>query len=735
MASQRKLLFLLVLLCLPVPCSRGSEETRRPKIGLALGGGSARGLAHVGVLQWFDEHRIPVDCIAGTSMGSIIGGLYATGMPAGEIASMLNAVEWDDFFMGDVPYEYKAFRRKQDRRDYPVRLEFGLRKGFNLPSGLEAGHSLGLMLNRVTLPYSSVPSFDDLPIPYRAVATDLENAQSVVMRDGSLSEAIRASMAIPGVFTPVIRDGRFLGDGGLLNNVPADVVKSMGAKVVIAVDVGSKPQDRTYVQSFAGMLDQAITVMIVANTREILRFADLVIAPDLDSVSPTDWRNSDGIAKLGYESAQAKERFLNTLSVDAETWNAHLRQRKSRIRTSSQVIEFMVIEGTGAEEQEHMRIYLRHHLGHPVDTRQIEADLTAIAGRGRLESVGYELRQVQGQTGLRIVAKEKSYGPPFVNFLLRVDNARQGAMDLVLGSRFTFFDIGTHGSELRVDLKAGSEQVALGEYFWRPGRRGWFVAPQGVFESSTQNLYVDGSRIADYRIRRVAAQVDAGYEISRNSQVSLGYGVGHMNARVRSGNPLLPAVEGRIAGPRIRWTYNHLDSPMVPTSGVFAHSGLQWVLDSPSGFQDFPSAEVHFGGFKPVGKKNTLSVMFDGGTTFAKTPSPVYQFTLGGPFRLGAYDLDYFRGSHYLYFSPGYLRKIGRLPDLIGGNAFIGGWAEVGDAFDDPDSIRFKVDVSGGLLVESPLGPLFIGGSWGEGGNLRFNFALGSLIRRDKWIQ
>ena len=735
MVSQRKLLLFLALWCIPAPFLHGSEDTRRPTIGLALGGGSARGLAHVGILQWLEEHRIPVDCIAGTSMGAIIGGLYATGMSAGEIASMLRAIDWDNMFLGDIPYEYKSFRRKQDRRDYPVRLEFGLRKGFNPPSGLEAGHSLGLTLNRITLPYSSVTSFDDLPIPYRAVATDLENAESVVMKDGSLSEAIRASMAIPGVFTPVIREGRFLGDGGLLNNVPADVVSSMGAEVVIAVDVGSRPQDRTYVQSFAAMLDQAITVMIVAKTREILRLADIVIAPDLDSIEPTDWRNSDGIAKLGYESAQAKGRFLSTLSVDAETWNAHLEQRKSRARTSSQVIGFMVIEGTGAEEQEQIRTSLRHHLGHPVDTGKIEADLTAIAGRGRLESVTYELRQVLEQTGLRIAAKEKSYGPPFVNFLLRVDNARQGAMDLVLGSRLTFFDVGTHGSELRVDLKAGSEQVAMGEYFRRLGQRGWFVAPQGLFESSTQNLYLNGTRTADYRTRRLAAQVDAGYEISRNSQVSLGYSVGHVNARVRSGDPLLPVVEGQIAGPRLRWTYNHPDSPMVPTSGVFVHSGLQWVLDSPSGFQGFPSGEVHFGGFKPIGRKNTLSVMFDGGTAFSKTPSPVHQFTLGGPLRLGAYDLDYFRGSHYLYFSPGYLRKIGRLPDLIGGNAFLGGWAEVGDAFDDPDSIHLKVDVSGGLLVESPLGPLFIGGSWGEGGNLRFNFALGSLIRRDKWIQ
>ena len=710
----------------PQQAARGN----RPTVGLALGGGSARGLAHVGVLEWFEDHRVPVDYIAGTSMGSIIGGLYATGMSSAEIAAALRKADWDQFFIGDVPYSEKSFRREQDARDYPVTLVYGLKGGFRLPRGLEPGHLLGLMLDQYTLPYSDVASFDDLPIPYRAVATDLENAERVVLKNGALPQAIRASMAIPGIFTPVIIDGRLLCDGGLLDNVPADVVKSMGADVVIAVDVGSKPVDRTYIQSFAGMLDQAITVMMVSRTREILSKADLIIAPDLKSVKSTDWRQSDRIARLGYESAQTKDRFLSTLTLDPDSWKAYLEERRKRMRGEPRRIDFIVVEGTVGRERENIRLRLQGFVGRPLDVPSFEKELTEIVGDGRYESMSFELTEQQGRTGLRILAKEKSYGPPFGRFLVRVNNNRQGAMDFALGTRLTFYDVGQEDAELRLDLVAGSEQLAATEYFYPLGRSRWFLMPRAGFDGRTQNAYVAGTRVADYRIHQVAGEADLGLQTSRRSQLTLGYGIGYANAKVVSGSPLLPTVKGRTSWAQVQWLYNRLNSPMIPTSGTFVASGVSWIADSPGAARGYPFGLVQMGGFKPLGGKNTVFALFYGGTTFDKQPSPVYQFTLGGPFRLGAWDLDEFRGNNVLYVSPGYLRKIGRLPDFIGGNVFLGGWVEVGDAFNDFDTANFKVDGSGGLLLESPLGPLFIGGSWGEGGQFKFNFSLGSLIPR-----
>jgi len=228
----------------------------------------------------------------------------------------------------------------------------------------------------------------------------------------------------------------------VLDNVPADVVRSMGADVVIAVDVGSKPVDRTYIQSFAGMLDQAITVMMVSRTREILSQADIIIAPELKSVKSTDWRKSDAIADLGYESTQTKERFLSTLTLDPDSWKAHLEERRKRARGEPQKIEFIIVEGAAEREQEYIRLKLSGVLGRPLDVPELEKDLTGIVGEGRYESMSYELTMEQGRTGLRVLAKEKSYGPPFGRFLLRVNNTRQGAMDAAFGTRLTFYDAG-----------------------------------------------------------------------------------------------------------------------------------------------------------------------------------------------------------------------------------------------------------------------------------------------------
>lgn len=214
------------LLLMSLAAASASEH---PKIGLALGGGSAKGIAHVGVLEWLEEHRIPIDYVAGTSMGGLVGGAYATGMTPAELRQLLRNVDWDLTFLGEPPYKAMVFRRKQDRRDLPVKIELGLKDGLSLPSGLDPAHQIGLLLSRISFPYKSDLHFDDLPTPFRAVATDLQASEVLVLEQGSLSQSLLATMAIPAVFPPVEIDGKLLADGGMLNNVPADVVRAMGA--------------------------------------------------------------------------------------------------------------------------------------------------------------------------------------------------------------------------------------------------------------------------------------------------------------------------------------------------------------------------------------------------------------------------------------------------------------------------------------------------------------------------
>lgn len=238
----------------------------RPRIGLALGGGSARGLAHVGVLEWMEEHRIPVDIIAGTSIGWLVAGGYGTGRSAAEVRVLIEAIDWDVIFRGEVDYALKFFRRKEDRRAFPVRLDLGLRGGLRLVTGFDPGHEIELFLSRLALPYASPMCFDDLPAPFRAVATDLEAATVAVLGEGSLATALRATMSIAGIFQPIERDDLLLADGGLLNNVPADVARMMGADVVIALDVSAPLESREALISLVSVVNQATGVMMVQRT-------------------------------------------------------------------------------------------------------------------------------------------------------------------------------------------------------------------------------------------------------------------------------------------------------------------------------------------------------------------------------------------------------------------------------------------------------------------------------------
>ena len=232
-AGARRLL--VALLTMTVAGASAQDEASRPRVGLALSGGSARGIAHVGVLRWLEEHHVPVDAIAGTSSGAFIGGAYATGMSAAEIQKMMAEADWDMILRPDIPYALKSQRRKEDDRAYPIKLDAGLRHGFRLQSGLNPGHRIGLLLSRIAFPYSAVESFDDLPIPFRCAATDLEKSAVEIFDHGPLGPAIRASMALPGTFDPVRLGDRLLSDGGILDNTPVDVARSMGASVVIAV--------------------------------------------------------------------------------------------------------------------------------------------------------------------------------------------------------------------------------------------------------------------------------------------------------------------------------------------------------------------------------------------------------------------------------------------------------------------------------------------------------------------
>ena len=279
--AHRVFVAALALMTLTMSVDAGAQTSQpRPRVGVAFGGGSARGLAHVGVVRWFEEHHIPIDVIAGTSMGGLIGGAYASGMSADELSELLEQTNWDEMF-GFSAFRYKNVRRKEDARDYPSRIEFGIKRGLVLPLALNSGQQVDFLLARIAGPYVGLSSFDDLPTPFRSIAVDLVTAQQVVLDKGGLASAMRATMSLPGIFPPVERDGMVLVDGGAMNNVPADVVRAMGARTVIAINVGFMGDTRAVSGSLFGLMGQTIDTMMQASTRRSMASADIVINPDL----------------------------------------------------------------------------------------------------------------------------------------------------------------------------------------------------------------------------------------------------------------------------------------------------------------------------------------------------------------------------------------------------------------------------------------------------------------------
>ena len=711
----------------PAPLAQASTNGRRPKIGLALSGGGARGFAHIGVLEWLEQHRIPVDYVAGTSMGGLIGALYAMGMTPAEMRAFSERINWEKVLAGPPAYEDLSFRRKEDRRDYPSDLELGAKGGLRFPVGLNAGHQISLIFDRVTLPYATIRSFDELPIPFACVATDMIAAEPVVLRSGSLANALRATMAIPGVFTPVEVEGRVLADGGLLNNIPVDVVKAMGADVVIAVNVGTPLGRREDIQTLTGMLSQVIGVATIEGDRRSLKQADYVITPALGSYTLTDFTASTALADLGLRSATTQGEPLLKLQLDDAAWRDHLAARHARQRTDIPRTLGLDVAGVEGDKAGEIKRDLKNEAG-VIEPEKLEKRLSEIRGGGRYESVGYDIVQLDREPRLRIQAKEKSYGPPLITPVLQIQSTEASDVNLAAGFRLTNFDLGGYGAELRTDVIVGSRNLFGVEYYRPVGHEGFFVAPRAYFASNRFNLYQGGDRAAQYLVRQGGAAVDAGFIFGRRSQVRAGYEIGRADAEVDIGSALLPDVKGTVSAASTRYVFDSQNSAIVPTRGVRMTAETFWYFKSPGAPKGFPQSEATASIFKSVGERGLVFGFGGAGTTFNRDPGPIRQFTLGGPLRLSAFGRDEFRGNKYVLAGGGYLHQLGYLPPFLGRKIYAGGWYEGGQTYIRRADANFLNDVTGAFVFETLLGPATVGGSWGEGGRGRLFLSLGRFF-------
>jgi NTE family protein len=722
-----------------------SQALSRPRIGLALGGGSARGIAHVGVLEWFEEHHIPIDFIVGTSMGGLVAGAYASGMTPAEIRELMKSADWDLMFLSDSPYRYKTFRRKQDKRDFPSQLEFGLKGGLSLPGALNPGQQVALMLDRIALPYGDLQSFDDLPTPFRAVATDLRKGEVIVLGRPPLSRAMRATMSIPGVFAPVNWDDWLLVDGGVLNNVPANVAREAGVDIVIAVDVGADAGDeKAQTASLFALLGKTIDTMMTTTTRRSLAAANLIIDPDLKGLSSTSWRLSDELADRGYKAAAAVESNLQPYAIGSEAHAAFQAARQAKRRRETAVPTRITVLPLGLpvspQIEAEVRNALSPALNRPVEPDDIARRILEITGSDRFEYLTYEVTDRPTPTSLQIGVRQKTYGPPFLMLGLDLNNIDSTNFAVNLSGRVLHYGLVGAGSETRLNFVLGTKQQLGAEIVKPIGTTPLFVATRAYFDRRGRNIYLDDIFVAEYRERRFGAGLDIGSDFGRNAELRLGYDIADYKGRRRVGSPDLPDVDGSEEYARLDFALDTQTSPLVPTRGFRLRSTLRQyfsaptaistldgvVLDSP---QSFTSGEVRTSWFRRLrGGGDRLFLIGEAGSSFGDHPL-VSDFSLGGPLRLGSFNNDQLRGANYLLFGGGYLRGVGRVPDVLGGNIFLGAWVEGGSVFEEWDNQDWKSDITGGAILETLLGPLFLGGSVGFQGGGRFYISLGPFFK------
>jgi NTE family protein len=586
---MRRLISTLVLLGLGAFCAAqepgsttGLPPAKRPKIGLVLEGGAALGLAHIGVISWLEEHHIPVSYIAGTSMGGLVGGMYATGKSPTEMHDLVDHIPWSEVLRGETPFRDLDYRRKEDKRDYPNSLEFGLKHGIRFPEGFNAGHEVGLILDRIALPYSEVNSFDNLPIPFACVATDLLSGKPYVFRQGSLATALRSTMSLPGIFSPVRTDDHIFADGGILDNLPTDVAKAMGADIVVAVHLQVKALQSDESLSSPGVLGRSVSVVVATTELRGMEKADILISVDLSAYDSLDYEKGEEIGKLGYEAAQAKAAILTTLSVDDQTWQRYVSERESRKRAAP-VPQFIEVKGTKPEAAREIEHAMALDIAKPVDSDAIDRQLTNFTGVGRYSRLAYGMTEKNNRPGLLITADEKPYGPPLVQPVIVIDGSDYNNVRFKMGARLTFLDIGGFRSEWRNDVIAGFENGIRSEYYHPlTATSHWFVAPLGFADSSQFDVYSRNDLIAEYRNRQAGGAVDLGYEINRTSEVRLGYEGAAQKFSPQVGNPnLLPTVSGRRGISSIRYSLIGVDSPTVPRSGMQAYFRTGWYDANP----------------------------------------------------------------------------------------------------------------------------------------------------------
>jgi NTE family protein len=710
----------------------GAEAPPHPRIGLALSGGGARGLAHVGVLKVLEELRVPVHCITGTSMGAIVGATYASGAPVAEMEKFVVEADWSDIFRDQPPRTEISSRRKADDYKTLFAPEYGVKDGaLALPKGVIAGVAIEGFFRKISDRAITIEDFGKLPIPFRAVAADIETGEAVVLERGSLSQAMRASMAVPGALAPVEIDGRLLVDGGIANNLPIDETRKLCAEVVIAVNIGTPPLKREEITSALSVAAQLVNFLGKATVDRQLKSLgerDVLIAPDLGNFSSGSFERAADAIRTGEDAARKMADSLKRYSLPPEQYAA-LRSRQTVERAGLGTVDEIRFEGLQRTNPEVLRSLLQSKPGETLTEEAVSADLRRIYGRGDFESIDYRIQQEPGGRVLVIRPREKEWGPDYLRFGLGFATDFQGDNIVNVLATYRRTWLNRLGGEWLTQLQVGSNSYLMTEFYQPVDDRGrYFVAPYARISQDFRGLFIGDNRVADYEIEETRAGIDAGAVLGTWGEARLGALWRRVDANVDTGPALLPSVKETTAGPRALLYLDRLDHAWFPREG-FRATGSAYMADDAFGSDlDYKRLEGQLTAATSIGA-HTLNLGVSGGTDLG-TDMPAYDtFTLGGPLRLSGYRINEFSGRKMALGRLMYYNRAVPLPDILGTGIYAGASLEAGQV-----RSRFEVQPTSGtiwsgsafLAADTFAGPAYFGIGMGEGGRWSVYLLLGA---------
>ena len=713
-----------------------SPDNERPRIGLVLGGGGARGAVHIGVIRELERMRIPIDAIAGTSIGAVVGGLYASGLRAMELEELAGSIDWAGV-MSDTPRrEDLNFRRKEDDSQFPIKFELGLRGGeVKVPMGLIQGHRLELLLNELTMHVAHIEDFDQLPIPFRALATDLETAEPKVLATGNLGQAMRASMSVPGVFAPASIDDTLLADGGLTANLPIDAIRKMDVDIIIAVDAEFPLYTPEELDSALKISEQMLTILIRKETRRqitTLGAEDILLRPDIGTFASTNFGELMDAVEPGAEATLAAADRLQALALDEQSYAAY-HERRTRRHVTEEKLDFVrvVHDDLLADATVQSRVEVR--AGDTIDADRIAADADRLYGLGLYEKVGYSLVDENGERGLEFRAQTKSWGKNQLLFGVSLEDDLEGSTEFNVTSRLTRVGINDRGAEWRTDLQLGTAPLFSTELY-QPLVAGssWFVAPRLELRKENFNAFVMQDEVAKLRITEREAGIDVGRQLGYSSELRFGVFRGSGESEVKIGDPDIAGADFDTGGLFAGFRMDTLDSAYFPRHGFFAD--VRWN-DSRTGLGAEGNVNTFEADLAATWSHGRSTFQVGAGYSTTTDPSSGVQnlFSLGGFLRLSGLERGAISGPHTALTRLVYYRRFGSADGAIFDTPlYVGASLEAGNAWQSRSDIDFSSSIANGSIfagLDTVIGPVYFAVGLAEGGKSNYYLFIGAPPR------